>query len=300
MTRVLIYGAGAIGSIVGYILSEYANGRGMAENVAILGRKSHIQKIKESGLKISTPDQITIAFRHCFSSLEELSQSSFRPDLVIICVKTYSLPRVRDEIFRSRALTGALKDARFCLLMNGMGNKETLNISSHEVYEGITTIGAGFFDDGRIELKGRGKTLFESRVPSEVQAFLKARFEEKGFQAEFSPDFKKQQWNKLFINAANNPITALTRMKNKVVLSEMLRNTVEEAIEECARVAEKEGYPVDKKSVLDLFLSVVAINSENTSSMLQDVLKGKRTEIDSINGYIVKTGKKHGLHVACK
>ncbi|HWQ20535.1 MAG TPA: 2-dehydropantoate 2-reductase [Methanotrichaceae archaeon] len=296
MADVLIYGAGAIGSFVGYLLSEL--GTSPVENVALLGRKGHIQRIREAGLKINIPGkQITLPFRYCFSSLDELDESNFRPDLVIICVKTYSLSGVRDEILRSGALVKSLKNARFCLLMNGMGNKEKFDPSSEDVYEGITSIGAKFFEDGQIELKGWGKTIFESRIPQQIQVFLRARFEEKGLEIEFSPDFKGQQWNKLFINAANNPITALTRMKNEVVISERLKKTVEEVIEECVSVAEKEGYPADKESVLKLVRSIVSINSENISSMLQDVLKGKRTEIDSINGYVVNMAKKHGLHV---
>lgn len=298
MVNILIYGAGAIGSIVGYLLSELGTGSRAVENVALLGRKSHIQKIKEAGLKVDLPGkQISLAFKYCFSSLEELSESNFHPDLVIICVKTYSLSGVRDEILRSGALAKSLKNARFCLLMNGMGNKEKFDIPMEDVYEGITSIGAKFFEDGQIELKGWGKTIFESRIPQEIQVFLRARFEEKGFEVEFAPDFKSQQWNKLFINAANNPITALTRKKNKVVISDGLRKTVEEIIEECVSVAGKEGYPADKENVLKLVLSIVSLNSENISSMLQDVLKGKTTEIDSINGYVVDQAKKHGLHV---
>jgi len=298
MANVLIYGAGAIGSVVGYLVSEPGSSGGEVENVALLGRKSHIQRIKGAGLKINIPgDQITLHFKHCFSSLNELGDSNIHPDLAIICVKTYSLTGVRDEILKSGALTGSLKNAKFCLLMNGMGNREKFEIPGRDTYEGITAIGAKFFKDGQIELKGRGKTTFEDEIPREIKKFLIARFEEKGFDLEFPPDFKEQQWNKLFINAVANPITALIRKKNGDVLSEHFKETVEDIIEECVNVAEKEGYHADKEMVLRLVFSVISISSENTSSMLQDVLKGKRTEIDSINGYVVSTAKKHGLRV---
>ncbi len=101
MVNVLIYGAGAIGSLVGYLLSDAEHTEGKdnecekIENVALLGRKSHIDKIRENGLRINfLHDSGSFRFENCFSSLDELKRSCFVPELVIVCVKTYSLPGV--------------------------------------------------------------------------------------------------------------------------------------------------------------------------------------------------------------
>lgn len=298
MATVLVYGSGAIGSLVGYLLSEIDKIEEKAiENVGLLGRRGHIHEIGEHGLKINFFEgQRAFRFEYCFSSLDELDNSNFSPDVVIVCVKTHSLPKVRRELIESGMLGGKLNSSIFILLMNGMGNAEAFNLSAN-TFEGVTSNGVKFSEDGLIELKGKGKTIFEDRIPEEIKQFMRARFEEKGFDIEFAHDFKRHQWNKLFANAVINPITAITREKNGIALSKHLEGTVERIIDECVNVAEKEGLDFDKSDALKFVYSVAEKTSMNTSSMLQDVLKGRRTEIDSINGYVVRLAKKHAVSV---
>lgn len=299
MVNVLIYGAGAIGSYVGYILSEITPDGATIDNVALLGRRGHVQKIINEGLIIDCLDDQSslIPFNYCFSSLEELIDSDFFPEVVILCVKSYSLRGVLDEITAHDMLYGKLKDASFILLMNGMGNREVFNPPYGDVFEGLTSIGVNFPEDGHIELKGIGKTVLEDGINPKLKRFMKERFEEKGFEIEFSRTFKAHQWNKLFVNSVINPITALTRQQNGIVLSPQLVDTVERIVEECVSVAGKEGCIADKNSVMNFVYSVSSKTKMNTSSMLQDVLKGKMTEIDSINGYVVRMARKHAIPV---
>ncbi len=298
MVNVLIYGAGAIGSFVGYLLSELKENEDNAiKNVALLGRHSHIQRIKESGLRINFLDgQKTFKFNHCFSSLEDLKRSDFDPDIIVVCVKTYSLAKVRSDLRECGMLEGRLKDAKFILLMNGMGNRETFDMPLN-VLEGITSMGVKFSEDGLIELKGKGKTIIETGLSDEAKSFMREMFKEKGFEIEFAQDFKTHQWNKLFVNSVINPITALTRKHNGIVLSKHLENTVERIVDECVTVAREEGFEFDKKAALDLVYSIATKTSMNTSSMLQDTLKGRLTEIDSINGYVICLAKKYAIPV---
>lgn len=297
MKNVIIYGAGAIGSFVGYLLSEIAETTPI-ENVALLGRRSHIQKIINAGLEIAFPEgHRCLRFRHCFSGPGELCSSNFFPDIVIVCVKTYSLQRVLDEIKSSGVLDRNLKSADFILLMNGMGNREAFKLPSHNVFEGITSIGVNYPEDGSIELKGRGKTVFEEAIGPEIKHFMREMFEEKGFEIEFATNFKNHQWNKLFVNSVINPMTALTRKHNGIVFSKYLEGTIEKIVEECVSVAAREGCEADKDTVLDLVHSIASKTSMNTSSMLQDLQRGRMTEIDSINGYVISLARKHGIKV---
>jgi 2-dehydropantoate 2-reductase len=300
MVNALIYGAGAIGSSIGYLLSGQEGNEGKAvEDVALLGRKGHIQKIREAGLNVSLPDggSRTVRFAHCFSSPKELCSSKFVPDIVIVCVKAYSLPEVRAEILDSRALEGCLKGAEFVLLMNGMGNSEVLDLPAKRVYEGTTSMGAKFFEDGKVEIKGRAKTIIDDQISPGAKEFLKHRFQENGFEVDFVQDIKSQQWNKLIVNAVANPISALIRRRNDGVLVQGLEATVEDVVEECVKVASLEGLMLDKLETLKFVRSIIFKNSANVNSMLQDVLKGKRTEVDSINGYVVRLARKHGIRV---
>ncbi|HQE87975.1 MAG TPA: 2-dehydropantoate 2-reductase [Methanothrix sp.] len=300
MPDILIYGAGAIGSFMGYLLSEGPSAaEGMIENVGLLGREGHIKKIRERGLEIAFPDGAkSFRFKNCFSSLEELAASDFYPEMVMVCVKAYSLPALCQELAGPGLPEGRLRDAAFLLLMNGMGNKEAfsqLHLPASRLLEGITSVGVKLSGEGRIELKGWGKTVVEARLDAGMQKYMSGRLAEKGFEAEFADDFATQQWNKLFVNAVINPITALTRQENGIVLSQSLQPTVRQIVREAVGVAACEGVAADEESAFELVSSVAGKTAANTSSMLQDVLKGRMTEIDSINGYIVGLAKKHGL-----
>jgi 2-dehydropantoate 2-reductase len=301
MADVLIYGAGAIGSFMGYLLSDPCDLNGSKiENVALLGRKS-IKRIKDLGLQIHLPEERKLLkFKHCFTDLNDLKASDFCPEIIIVCVKTYSLPEVCDELRKSGLLQGHLKNALFILLMNGMGNREVFNeldLPDSQVLEGITSLGVKFTEDGTVDLKGKGKTIIEDKICDDKKKFMKDRLLEKGFELEFAPDFKEHQYSKLFVNSVINPITALTRRENGIVLSSILKNTVQGAVKEAVNVAAKEGIKRDEKSVRKMVYSVAEKTSGNTSSMLQDVLKGRMTEIDSINGYIIRRAKEHKIEV---
>jgi 2-dehydropantoate 2-reductase len=306
MADVLIYGAGAIGSFLGYILAE-VSGKGdevLAENVALLGRNGHILAVRDRGLFLDSidlaQDRKTLHFLHCFASLEDLSASDFYPEMVIVCVKTHSLPGVCQQLQQSGLLEGRLKSARFILLMNGMGNREAfmqLDLPVDRVLEGITSLGVRFAEDGRIELKGTGKTILEEGLDEGERRFLEERFSEKGLEIEFAGNFKEHQYNKLFVNAVINPITALVRQKNSIVLSPELKSTVQSIVAEAVKVAAEEGIVREEKEVEDVVYSVAGKTAANTSSMLQDVLRGRKTEIEAINGYIIRQAKRHGIEV---
>lgn len=302
MADILIYGAGAIGSLMGYLFSNpTGKSDGMIENVSLLGRKSHMEKIRDLGLQISLLDRKErLQFRYCFADLAELGSSDFYPDIVIICVKTYSVPAVCEELKKSGMLQERLKDAVFILLMNGMGNQEAfdrLGLPGSQVMEGITIMGVKFSEDGVVELKGKGKTIIEANIDDDLRKFMAARFVEKGFEIEFAQDFKEQQYSKLFANAVINPITALTRRENGIVLNSVLKSTVQAVVREAVAVAAAEGIMREERSVLEMVYSVAEKTSANTSSMLQDMLKGRNTEIDSINGYIVRQARKNKIDV---
>jgi len=301
--NILIYGAGAIGSFMGYLLSYPPSEDGAAiENVAMLGRPGHMEKIRSEGLQVETPEGIKqVHFRHLFTNLDELEASDFCPEIVLISVKTYSLERLCQELNRSGLLEERLKGARFLLLMNGMGNGELFQAlvpqALGRIFEGITSNGVKLALEGMIELKGTGPTLFEEGLPGELEQFIRARFEARGFPIDFVPDFKRQQWNKLFINSVINPIAALARKQNKVILAPVLQSTVKRVVEEGVAVARAEGVSFDPDTVFELVLSVADKTGENSCSMLQDVLNDKTTEIDSINGYIVRLAEKHSIAV---
>ena len=303
MTDILIYGAGAIGSFLAYLLSGSARnstGEEGVKNVALLGREGHMRAIRDRGLHVDLGEKTEILrFEHCFSSLDDLKASDFCPDVVFVCVKTHSLPALCQELQESSLLEERLKRSLFILLMNGMGNREVfLEAGLHpaRLQEGITSLGVVLAGEGRIELKGRGKTVFQE-IGRVERDFLAERFSEKGFEIDFSPDFRRQQYYKLLVNAVINPVTALTRQQNGIVLSPSLRSSVQAVLAEAVAVAAAEGLAIQEEAAVELVFSVAEKTAANTSSMLQDVLRGRSTEIEAINGYLVRQAEKHGIAV---
>ncbi|NYT01446.1 MAG: 2-dehydropantoate 2-reductase [Methanosarcinales archaeon] len=283
--------------MVGYLLSgDGIPSGGAVEDVALLGRRAHMEQIRESGLRVVLPrGPRSIRFRHCFSSLEEFQRSGYRPDAVVVTVKTYSLPRLREEIMSSGALGRSLAGAAYVLLMNGMGNREVMDLPGADVRQGITSMGVVYAGPGQVKLRGKGKTIFEDGVSPELKATFRERFAEKGFQVEFAPDFAVHQWGKLLVNSVINPITALCGGSNGIVLSPDLTATVERVVDECLAVAAGEGVQMERDFALALVKDVARMTSGNTSSMLKDAQMGRETEIESINGYVIRQGRRQGI-----
>lgn len=304
MTDILIYGTGAIGSFLAYLLSGSARksaGEEDVENVALLGREGHIQAIRELGLYVDLGERTEVLrFKHCFSRLEDFKASDFHPHIVFVCVKTHSLPALCRELQESGLLEERLKESLFILLMNGMGNREIFlqtGIDPARLREGITSFGVLLAEEGRVELKGRGKTVLQAEIGGKERRFLVERFSGKGFEIDLSPDFRRHQFLKLLVNAAINPVTALTRRQNGIILSPALKGTVKKVVAEAVAVAAAEGVVIPEEEALELVLSVAEKTAANTSSMLQDVLRGRETEIEAINGYIVRRAEEHGIDV---
>ncbi len=222
MTKVLIYGAGAIGSFFGYLLSggnrkmgggTEGGARPVVEEVALPGEarpRREDQGPGPGGLFAPGDKPLSIRFSHAFTGLGEFAESEFAPRSSSSTVDSRPAGG-REGAEGVEASGGEALDARFILLMNGMGNPERFDLPGARVYEGTTSMGVVFSGDGRIELKGRGKTVFEAGIGEDLELFIGSRLAEKGFSAEFALEFRRQQWMKLFANAVINPITALTR-----------------------------------------------------------------------------------------
>ncbi len=223
-----------------------------------------------------------------------VGETGSQPDYVLICVKAIKTREAGEEI-----APWLPKKSIIVTLQNGIGNMETLTeiFEKERVVGGITSEGATVLGWGRIRHAGRGPTVFgpednpEARLANLVSAFNKA-----GFKAKSTVDVESLIWGKLIINAGINALTAITRLKNgRLPDIERARLVIKEAVIEAAAVAEAKKiglpYPDPFRRVLD----VCRDTAENTSSMLQDVLNKKATEVDYINGAVVREGDVLGI-----
>jgi 2-dehydropantoate 2-reductase len=167
------------------------------------------------------------------------------------------------------------------------------SLGAERVALGVTMLGARMLEPGHVQFTGRGKVFLGSHPRlDELDQVLQAS----GFEVEMISDPISMLWGKLVINASINPLTALLRVTNGELLeNSTIRELMAEAAREAALVATRQGIALPYPDPVFAVEEVARGTASNYSSMLQDVLRGTATEIESINGAIVREGKRLGV-----
>ena len=273
--KIFILGAGAIGSVYGALLSK-------RNDVTLVGNKKHVETVNSKGLTITGDINETFHPR-AETEIREIPEKT----LIILTTKAY------DSAAAVRGIKRLLReDTAVLVLQNGLGNEDVVRQvlgANTKVLRGITTMAAEFFEAGKIRF-WNGETTVEKSEHSETIA---KTFNHCGLKTKISDDIKRDVWNKLVVNCVINPLTAILKVRNNQIITDSLKPIRHEIIRECVEVGKAEGitFPDDLEERIDKETSKYT----NFSSMCQDVMKGKRTEIDFLNGKIVELGKKHGI-----
>ena len=274
--KIIILGAGGIGSFVGALLSE-------ENDVLLIGRTEHVDKINKDGLAISGCVNGNFKVKAA-EKIEDIEEGS----LIILTTKTLDIESSLKEI---KSLIK--KNNTILVLQNGLGNEDLVrSIVDCNVLRGIITTATNFAEPGNVICNYVGEISLED---SEFSEKLKNVFNKTAINTGIPKDMKKRIWAKLVFNCAINPLTAILKVKNNELLklTDLIKNIAGEIIS----VAEKEGLKLDSKEIFDMIIKVITDSGDNTSSMLQDILKGKKTEIDFMNGKVVELGKKHKIAI---
>jgi 2-dehydropantoate 2-reductase len=217
-------------------------------------------------------------------------QAAFQCAYAIVLVKSWQTERAAAQLAELLA-----RDGLALTLQNGLGNAETLAaaVGSKRVLQGVTTLGANLLAPGRVQAAGEGPiTLGEHPRSDEFAIPLQAA----GFDVQTTASLAALVWGKLVINAAINPLTALLRVPNGELLE---RPTAGElmlaAAGEAAAVAVALGIRLPYDDPAATVETVARRTAANRSSMLQDVTRGAPTEIDAINGAVVRAGEQAGV-----
>lgn len=285
--RIAVVGPGALGCLIAGLLKAKTK-----EDIWLIDKSpERAKRIGQDGIKmegLSGPVQVEV---NVSADPKEVGHC----DLVILCVKSYS---TEDACKYIRELVS--KGTIVLTLQNGIGNVQILNdcFGSEKVIAGITNHGATLLGTGHIRHAGKGETIIgtsKGRLFGPIKD-IAGILSKAGFETKTSRDIDSVIWSKLVINVGINALTAITRLKNGVLIEhdgtrEILRNAVQEAVKIVKRKRIKLMYddPIQKVE------SVCKATAANISSMLQDVLNSKRTEIDFINGAIIRQGKAMGI-----
>jgi 2-dehydropantoate 2-reductase len=177
-----------------------------------------------------------------------------------------------------------------------LGNLEAIApmVNPEKIIGGVTSHGATLINTGHIRYAGKGDTII-GRMNQQIDDDLSQianLLSEAGIETKVSSDVEGTIWSKLIINAAINPLTAITRLKNGQLLeSEETRRLLDLVAEESGEIVKLAGISLVYSEIKSKVYDVCEATAQNTSSMLQDILRGRRTEIDAINGAIVKKAK---------
>lgn len=280
MMRVLILGAGALGSLIGALLSK-------RNEVTLVGRKDHVSSIQAEGLRISGHTEM-LARLSAMGRVEDLSGY----DYVFLTVKSY------DTKSSMKSLAELPGSSTVVTMQNGLGNLETIGEYANSVIGGTTSHGATLRGPGDVVHAGTGDTVagIYKGVSEETLDSLAGELTACGIVTNTTENLSGEVWAKAIVNAGINPLTAILGARNGYLLdnaqvTRMLENVCKEAIE----VATTCEIPLPEDDLVERTKRVARMTAQNMSSMLQDVVSRRRTEIGSITGVIVTQGDERGV-----
>ncbi|MGZ3514319.1 MAG: ketopantoate reductase family protein, partial [Thermodesulfobacteriota bacterium] len=285
--KTAIIGPGAMGSLFGSLLTR------AGKEVWLVGnREEQIDRISSVGLTLEEKGKTQIVPMNATPDVTSVGKA----DLVIFFVKTYDI-----EEAVSDALVLEKEDTIFLTLQNGLGNEEAIcdQVNPGKVMLGITGHGATLLEPSHIRHAGWGKTFIGERDHRITDRALRIAqmFCEAGIDTEVSSNIHDQVWGKLIVNVGINALTALTGFKNGQLLdypetARLMQNLVSEAAKVArGKGAQVEGDPVEKVK------KAAEATRENRSSMGQDFDHRRKTEIDAINGAVVREAQILGIPV---
>jgi len=273
--KIFVLGAGAVGSSYGALLSR-------KNDVTLIGNKAHLNAINSEGLTLAGDIQEKY-FIKAEPKIEEIPTES----LILLTTKAHDSARA------IKGIKDMLKeDTIILILQNGLGNKEAVKAivgNKAEVIRGVPKIAAEFLKPGEVTF-WNGETILEKTRTGKAIATL---FNECGLKARVSDEIDKEIWTKLILNCVVNPLTTILQIKNNKILVDSLKPLRSRIMKECVEVGTREGieFQPNVNESIDKCIS----RYENYSSMCQDIMKRKETEIDFINGKIVELGRKHRI-----
>ncbi|MEG6584589.1 ketopantoate reductase family protein [Dendrosporobacter sp. 1207_IL3150] len=281
--KIAIIGAGAMGSLFGAMLAQ-----GGQDVILIDKRTELVQAITQNGLKIIDESSEIIVNIRASADITDAEKA----DLIILFVKAYDTQQAIQDCIR------IIDDKTVVLTMqNGLGNIEKIGtvIGEEKVIAGSTSYGCIVAAPGLIKVSNIGKVTLGELNGSLSGRLLRIAetFSSVGINVSLSENIQSLIWTKLAVNTGINAITAITSLTNgELLVRKETRELMNLAINELVSVANHKGI----RFLQDPFKLAEAVAKDtytNKSSMLQDIEKGSKTEIDNINGAIVAEGKKY-------
>jgi 2-dehydropantoate 2-reductase len=280
--RVAVLGAGAVGCFFGGMLAR----AGMP--VTLIGRARHVDAINADGLFF---DGLRFQERIRISATTDVSVTR-DADIVLFCVKTVDTEEAAKLLPREPLIVS---------LQNGVDNVARIRAATGiEAIPAVVYVGAAMTAPGRVKHTGRGDLVIGDIWANErlrrSLADIAEMFGEAEVPCRVSENVEGELWTKMIINCAYNAISALGRAKYAMLVRDPLtRDLMRQVTEEAIAVARAGGVRLPDVDLMDTVWKIGEALAGATSSTAQDIARGSRTEIDSLNGYIVRRGAELGI-----
>jgi len=282
--RIAVVGAGAVGGYFGGLLAR------AGAPVTMIGRPQFVEAVTNRGLSLDT-----LHFQESVRVEASTDIHAVRgAEIVLFCVKTV------DNASVARAIAPLLAPGALVLSMqNGVDNVEQIRAAaSIDALPSVVYVAASVPEPGRVKHVGRGDLIVGPE--NEKTRRIAALFSRANVPCRISENIEGELWTKLIWNCALNAVSALGRAKyGQIASSADAWKVVETAVHEVLAVARAaKVHPPgleDPKAALAGALKIATQMAEAFSSTAQDVNRGKRTEIDSLNGYVARRGAELGV-----
>ena len=283
--KIAVVGAGAVGGYFGGLLAR------AGAPVVMIGRPAFVEAVKKNGLFLDT-----LQFQESVRVEVSTELSAVRAaEIVLFCLKT------TDNATTARVLGSLLAPSALVLSMqNGVDNVEQIRAAAAKIdaLPAVVYVAASVPEPGRVKHVGRGDLVVGPE--NERTKKIAVLFSRAGVGCRISENIEGELWTKLVWNCALNAVSALGRAKYGLIASSPdAWKVVETAVYEVLAVAKAAGiHPAgleDPKAALAGALKIATQMAEALSSTGQDLNRGKRTEVDSLNGYISRRGAELGV-----
>ena len=290
--RVAVLGAGAVGSYFGGMLAR------AGAQVTLIARPAHVEAIRRGGLFLDT---VTFQERVQLGASTEVSAVR-DAEYVLFCVKTLDTEDAARQLVPHLA-----PDAIVISLQNGVDNVGRIGAATGiNAVPGVVYIAAALPEPGHVKHSGRGDIVTgeysggvpEVDFPAGRPQRVAALFTGAGVPCRISSNIEIDQWTKMVMNCAGNAVTAIAQTSfAHAARNPQSREVMRQVIEETVKVGRAAGVELPEGGWVEKGIKNAEGLGEATSSTAQDIARGKRTEIDSLNGYIVRRGTDLGVPV---
>jgi 2-dehydropantoate 2-reductase len=278
--KVAVVGAGAVGGYFGGMLTR------AGINVVMIGRPAFVEAVNKAGLRLDAVQFQETLHPQASTELSAVDGA----DIVLFCVKATDTASAAKDLAKYLA-----PESIVVSLQNGVNNAEEIHRAAGiDALPAVVYVAAAMPEPGHIRHFGRGDLVVgprNAKTEKVAELFAKANV-----SCRISENIDGELWTKLVWNCALNAISGLGRVTyGEIIASADARRVVELVVDEVLAVAHKRGIRPpgleDPKAALAAALKVAEQMSGTRSSTAQDMARGKRTEIDSLNGYVAKLGQ---------